>query len=152
MAKFNYKMQNILNIKLRLETQAKTEFAEASARLSQEEDKMRQLIFRKRQYEQDAKGLVADRLSIIDIKHCSASIKTMQEMITQQAVVVRLAEKNLERSRIKLNEAMQDRKIHEKLREKAFEEFKIELNDEEKKEIDELVSFTYNNGDKNADE
>lgn len=33
MAKFIYKMQNILNIKMRLETQAKTEFSQASARL-----------------------------------------------------------------------------------------------------------------------
>ena len=31
MAKFIYKMQNILDIKLRLETQAKTEYAEAKA-------------------------------------------------------------------------------------------------------------------------
>ena len=38
MAKFVYKMQNILNIKMRLETQAKTEFSQASARLDEEED------------------------------------------------------------------------------------------------------------------
>lgn len=38
----------------------------------------------------------------------------------------------------------QERKIYEKLREKAFEEFKQELNAQEKKEIDELVSFNYN--------
>ena len=41
MAKFVYKMQNILNIKMRLETQAKTEFSQASARLDEEEDKLR---------------------------------------------------------------------------------------------------------------
>lgn len=33
MAKFIYRMQNILNIKLRLETQAKTEYAENAADL-----------------------------------------------------------------------------------------------------------------------
>lgn len=38
MAKFIYRMQNILNIKLRLETQAKTEYAESS-RLAAEEEK-----------------------------------------------------------------------------------------------------------------
>ena len=38
MAKFVYKMQNILNIKMRLETQAKTEFSQASARLDEEEE------------------------------------------------------------------------------------------------------------------
>ena len=35
--------------------------------------------------------------------------------------------------------------------EKAFEEFKAELNNEEKKEIDQLVSFTYNDKGKDTD-
>jgi len=47
----------------------------------------------------------------------------------------------------KLTEAVQDRKIHEKLKEKAFDEFKLELNAQEVKEIDETVSFNYNNKD-----
>ena len=38
---------------------------------------------------------------------------------------------------------MKDRKTHEKLREKAFENFLMELSDQEKKEIDELVSYKY---------
>ena len=44
---------------------------------------------------------------------------------------------------------MKDRKVHEKLKEKAFDEFKLELNDQEKKEIDEVVSFNYNDNNKN---
>ena len=42
-----------------------------------------------------------------------------------------------------LGEVMKERKIQEKLREKAYEEFLQELNDQEKKEIDELVSFRF---------
>ena len=52
--------------------------------------------------------------------------------------------------REKLNKSMQERKIHEKLREKAFDEFKEEFKAEEKKEIDQLVSFTYNDRGKKA--
>ena len=40
---------------------------------------------------------------------------------------------------------MIERKTHEKLKEKAFEDFQKELKATEAKEIDELVSFTYNN-------
>ena len=36
-----------------------------------------------------------------------------------------------------------ERKIYEKLKEKAFENFKAELNAEEQKEVDELVSFRF---------
>lgn len=145
MAKFIYKMQNILNIKMRLETQAKTEFAEAVSKLEQEKEKMRQIIARKRRYEDDIKAMAAKRLNVDELRRSNESVNAMQELMKQQAVVVRIAERNLEHARQKLNESMQDRKIHEKLREKAFDEFKLELNDEEKKEIDELVSFSYNN-------
>ncbi|MDE5779553.1 MAG: flagellar FliJ family protein, partial [Lachnospiraceae bacterium] len=44
-----------------------------------------------------------------------------------------------------LKEAMQERKIHEKLRENQLEVFLQELNKEEMKEIDQLVSYRYNN-------
>ena len=56
---------------------------------------------------------------------------------------VHAAEKNVEAARIRLNEVMVERKTHEKLREKAFEEFKQGLAYAEGKEIDELVSYTY---------
>ena len=149
MAKFVYKMQNILDIKLRLETQVKTEFAEASAKLLQEEDKLRKLIQRRREYENELKRLSADRLELGELKKYNGYIETIKVLMQQQALAVRLAQRNLDRIREKLNQAMQERKIYEKLREKAFEEFKEELNAEEKKEIDQLVSFTYN--DKSED-
>lgn len=47
---------------------------------------------------------------------------------------------------------MVDRKTHEKLKENEFEEFKSELNSIEKKEIDELVSFKYNNNTVSSEE
>ena len=149
MAKFVYKMQNILDIKLRLETQVKTEFAEASAKLLQEENKLKKLIQRRREYENELKRLSADRLELGELKKYNGYIETIKVLMQQQALAVRLAQRNLDRIRENLNQAMQERKIYEKLREKAFEEFKEELNAEEKKEIDQLVSFTYN--DKSED-
>ena len=144
MAKFIYRMQNILNIKLRLETQAKTEYAENAARLAAEEEKMHHLASRRQQYENEAKQSAMNRVNIASIKQSNESMAVMKELMTQQAVRIRIAQKNLDRARDKLNLAMQERKIYEKLREKSFEEFKQELNAQEKKEIDELVSFNYN--------
>ena len=43
MAKFLYSMQNVLDIKERLETQAKTEYAEMNNRLFIEEETMKRL-------------------------------------------------------------------------------------------------------------
>ena len=93
MAKFIYRMQNILDIKLKMEDQAKASFAEANKELLIQEEKLEGLIRRREEYE-------------------------------------------LEGQRLRL----------EKLKENAFEEFKHELNREESKEVDELVSYRFGSG------
>ena len=145
MAKFLYSMQNVLNIKERLETQAKTEFAEMNNRLSIEQDTMRRLVKRMNMYEQLAKDSATQNVDIVEMRRCNEAIKIIKNQITQQAI--RIAERNVDNAMKKLTEAVQDRKIHEKLKEKAFDEFKLELNAQEMKEIDETVSFNYNNKD-----
>ena len=62
----------------------------------------------------------------------------------QQKKKIDRAKKEVELARIKLNEVMIDRKTHEKLKERAFDEFKQELSDTEAKEVDEIVSFNFN--------
>ena len=47
MAKFKYRMQSILNVKMKLEVQAKQEFALAQAALNREEEKLNRLAARK---------------------------------------------------------------------------------------------------------
>ena len=53
------------------------------------------------------------------------------------------AQKNLETARIRMQNAITERKIHEKLRENAFEKFVKEEAMNEAKEIDELTSYKY---------
>ena len=120
MAKFVYKMQNILNIKMRLETQAKTEFSQASARLDEEEDKLRSLILRRRTYEDELKNASNDKLDINKLKQYNNYIAVIKELMEKQALQVRVAQKNLDKAREKLNKSMQERKIHEKLRERRL--------------------------------
>lgn len=149
MAKFVYKLQNILDIKMRLETQARTAYAQAQARLNEEENKLKELFARRAGY-QEAYRQEAQSGKIMDfaaMARLNQSCEIMDKLIQRQRVSVDVANKNLELARGRLNDAMQDRKTHEKLREKAFQDFLVELNDEEKKEIDELVSFKYNNSE-----
>lgn len=145
MARFRYKMQNILDIKYKLEDQAKTAFSTAAAKLMEEEEKMQQLRNRKASYEEEARVLAMNRLNIPKIKQCKAAIEAIKEAIRNQAVAVHIAQRNLESARVHLNEVMTDRKTHEKLKEKAFEVFKQELEEEETKSIDELVSYKFKN-------
>lgn len=147
MAKFTYKMQNILDIKYKLETQAKTAFSIAAANLNKEEEKLVVLNLRKQGYEKEARELVADKLDFHAIKVNRAAIENMKGSIRSQTLAVQVAQRNLESARKHLQEVMTERKTHEKLKEKAFDEFKKEMEKEESKVVDELVSFTHNHAE-----
>lgn len=143
MAKFRYRMQNVLNIKLSMERQAKQQYAEANAKLREEEQKLNVLFRRKFEYEQTARQLLADDLNVRDITRNNDAILRMEDFITQQQIEVQIAVRAVDKARQKMTEVMQDRKTHERLREKAFDEFLMEEKQHESKEIDELVSYTY---------
>lgn len=143
MAVFKYKLQNVLDIKFRMEDQAKAAFGTAQAKLNEEEAKKAALILRLKQYEEEGKRLREDALSVLDIRDNSRAIDNIKEQIEAQQKKVDQAAKVVEQARIRLTDAMQERKIHEKLKENSFEEFIRETNAAESKEIDELVSYTY---------
>ena len=63
----------------------------------------------------------------------------MKETIKNQILTVHVAERNLENARKQLQEVMTERKTHEILKDKAFDEFKKEVEKEESKVVDELV-------------
>ncbi len=143
MAKFIYRMQNILNLKTKLEEQQKMEFAAARKRLDEEEEKLNLLFRRKANYEEEGRWLREDSLNVQDILDNRNALIQMDDYIAFQRIQVSKAEDALEIERQKLQEAVQERKIQEKLRENAFEVFMREENARESKEVDELVSYTY---------
>lgn len=143
MSKFIYRMQNILNLKYKIEEQIKMEFAAARMRLDEEEEKLESLSRRKDDYEEEGRHLRENNLDVQDIIENRNAILQMEEFIEYQKIQVKAAEDALEEKRIALQEIMQERKVQEKLREKAFEIFIKEENSRESKEVDELTSYTY---------
>ena len=59
MAKFVFKLQSILNIKLKLENQAKIAYGQANAKLKREEAVLQSLIMQRSMYEKRAVELVS---------------------------------------------------------------------------------------------
>lgn len=143
MAKFRYSLQSILDIKLKMETQAKQAFAAAKSALDDEEDALRQLFERKRGYEEKAKALLSGSLNVREIEDNKKALLVLDGYIAEQKQRVALAEKRLEQARMELTEVMMERKTHETLREQAFQAFLQEENKAESKTVDELVSYTY---------
>ena len=143
MARFRFRMQSILNIKVKMETQAKQEFATAKVALDAEIERLEALFQRKRDYELESGNLRLGILKVQEIADNKDAILCMDEYIAEQEEQVRLAEQKVEQARERLTEVIKERKTHESLKEKAFENFLLELNRQESKEIDELTSYTY---------
>ena len=136
-------MQNILDIKYKLEEQAKTEFMLANQKLQEEEEKLELLKQRKFGYEEAVRQLLKNHLQVDRIRENQDAVVRMDEFIFTQMVCVKDAQRQVEIKAAKLREVMQERKAQEKLKERSFENFLQEENAKESKEIDELVSFTY---------
>ncbi|MCM1189515.1 MAG: flagellar export protein FliJ [bacterium] len=143
MARFRYSMQSILNIKEKIETQAKQEFSAASAALREEEARLQGLLERKEGYEREAASLLSGTLNFRKIEDNRKAILCMDDYIARQKQRILVAQRNLDRARERLTEAMRERKTHEKLKEKAFEQFLADEKRQEGKEVDELTSYTY---------
>ncbi|MCR2048651.1 flagellar export protein FliJ [Acetatifactor muris] len=143
MARFRYSMQSILNIKLKLETQARQEFSAARAALDEEEDRLQALFDRKSGYESRRTTLLSGRLNLREIEENKTAILCMEDYIERQQMNVDTAERKLEEARERLTEVRMERKTHETLRDKAFQEFLMEEKKQESKEIDQLTSYTY---------
>lgn len=143
MAKFRYSLQSILDIKMKMETQAKQEFAEAKNALDEENAKLNALVQRKAQYEEESRRLLMGTLKVKDIEDNKFALLRMEEYLYLQQQQVAMAEKNMNEAREHLADVMKERKTHEALREKAFEDFLQEENKAESKSVDELTSYTY---------
>ena len=132
MAKFVYRMQNILELKQKMESQEKMAFAIANAKLLEEQNKLQELIIRKSEYEVQLKQASEGTIDLRRIQQIKSSIERMKVSIRDQMFAIRKAQKELDVVRMRLD---------------ALEEFKEEAARQENKEIDELVSFTYGSKD-----
>ena len=143
MAKFIYRMQSLLNIQYQLEDQAKMELGRAQLRLLTEEEKRDGLIARKEAYLEEGRKMRSDAVHVDDLRDNRNAVLIMDEMIEAQKKQVALAEELVEEARRKLTEVMQERKMHERLKEKALEQFRREELAAEGKAVDELTSYVY---------
>ena len=143
MARFRYKMQNILSIKEKMETQAKQAFADAKRRLDHEIEELDALLARKREIERHAVEVLQGELDMHEIEDSQMARIVIDQKIAEQRQRVSRAEIALENTRAQLEEAVKERKTHEKLKEKQFDEFVREDSRAESKTIDELTTYTY---------
>ncbi len=148
MARFNYRLQGVLNLRLQQEEQAKSDFSEAARELNEQLEILEELKKRKAEYVEEGYRLRgANIMDVTEIMYNDNAVDRMDVLIKDQERKLERYEAKYEMARIKLTRAMQERKMQERLREKAFEQFVEEEKEAEAKEMDERTSFSYTRKD-----
>lgn len=146
MARFIFSMQNLLDMKEKLEEQEKNNYSQANRRLLEAEEELHLLKNRLLEAQERLRAEIESELNVYNIRSRENAVEIIKMYVRSQELVVMQRQKELEIARQRLNEAMKERKTYEKLRDRAFEEFKIEENRKEQKEVDELVSYRFGIG------
>ena len=140
MARFIFSMQNILNMKEKLEEQAKNNFAQANRSLQEALLMQKQCENRLEAGKQTLKEAMLENLKVGQIRRREDDVEIFRMYLRQQILVVKQKEKEVEVAREHLNEAMKERKTFEKLKEKAFEKFVAEENQKAKFTYDGMLA------------
>lgn len=141
MAVFRFGMQSILDMKAKLEEQAKIEFAQAQQKLVEEQEELHQIIQRKEEYIAYGIELRNQSIDVREILDNRNAIEYTKDLEKQQILAVNMAQKAVDAASKRMMDARAQTRIYEKLKEHAFEDFVREENQKESKEIDELNSY-----------
>ncbi len=146
MARFDFKFQHILNIKKHKEnllqeglSQLKRSFQHEESVLWGIEDKTKECMFK-------LKELQAGVISIQEIMDYHNFLASLSEDILAQKNKLERLSTEIDDAISKLVNASQERKIFEKLRERKWNEFRIEANKEEQEFMDEVALTRHERG------
>ena len=114
MAKFIFSLQNILNMKEKLEDQAKNEFSQANLRLVEAEEEHDRRKKRQMDAETALRETVRNLQDIQEVRSREDAVEVLKMFARQQELVVLQRRKEVEVARNKLQEAMRERKTFEK--------------------------------------
>jgi len=134
-------MDNILSLRQKLEDKKKQEYGEANRKLQIEKQKKQKLIDETTFFSNHLCEKMKDQIVPSEIISYNQYLKVLRRKTVEQDKVVQKAVNNTEKKREELLEAVKQRKMLESLKEKRWIEYKEELNREEQKIIDEIVSF-----------
>lgn len=142
MEKFVFKLQKVLDYKFEIEEKKKDEFAKAQKKLLSEKDKLENLIERKKSAVEDK----SNYKSKLDYQLLLNYIDFMDNKIENQMAEIKKAEDELAIKKDELIKSTSDRKVIEKLKEKAKDEFDLEVGQKEQKLNDGFALFSYVRG------
>lgn len=143
MAGYKFKLQNILKLKENMEKEKKNEFGAATQRFDKEKLKLEQLNAEMYNMCEKIEKAVSKGITAKELLLQHQYKNYYKHSISNQIVRRKMAEEHMEICRHNLVEAVQDRKIMEKLKEIDYSKYLYTEQKIEEKLVDDLVSFKH---------
>ena len=143
MAKFIFKMEQLLNIKKQLEDSIKNDLAKTIREIERQKEILINLQSKKKQYIKDIKEQMLSGITVQKMKEFNAFIGSFDNKIIQQKKVLNEVEVAADKIRERLVQVVKEKKILEKLREKKLEEFKYQELKKEDLILGEVANYKY---------
>lgn len=145
MAVYKFRLQKLLDYKIKVEEEKKNKLGSAVRRLENEKNRMSELKkefsnMRSLFQEKTSQGMAVNELKIL-----ANYIDYYKRGIKEQKVRIKMAESYLSSCREELVAATREKKMIEKLREIDYNKYLYEEQKKEEKLVDDLVSFKESN-------
>lgn len=141
MKRFKFKYQNILKLRLDFEEDIKKQLKQANIKLVELEETLERIEIAYKNYRIEVQNQLSSGIkgaAIAEINHFQLYYR---DAIDEAKLAIKRQEAVIESIKVALAEAIKERKIMEKLKEKALERHHEDMKFQEVKETDEIVNF-----------
>ena len=144
MAKFIFPMEQLLNIKRKMEKQKQMEYAKALQELSAAEQRLQVLItVQKEEIVYYQSYLCSGTINPNEMKRLHVALQYYRHQVALQEAAVEKGKQQVQLAIEAVRKALQERKTYELLREKEYESYLEEEKLQGLKTVDEIVSYKY---------
>lgn len=147
MKKFKFRYESVLKMRLDKEEQIKGELANCISEKQMIEQKKFDLELSEREYAMHIQNLLNTGETNAEMKQFSEGKKYYRNNKKRLDSQIAKLNEEMQRIQLKLVEAMKERKIMDKLKERAFQAFIESINEADEKLIEEVVNFSNNKRD-----
>lgn len=138
---FKFKLQSLLNIKQQMEDSLKNQLGKAIQAFEIEKKKLEELYEQKKKCMSEVSNEVSDGTTIEKLRSFNAYISFIKEKIINQSESVKSAHAIVDKYREELLDIVKERKMLEALKEKHFAKFLKEMEINQQKIVDEVISY-----------
>ncbi len=135
---FRFKMQSVLDYRSNIEEKVLGEYSDLKRRHADEKEILKQLVGRRREAVTELRATENKVMSALEIAERISYIESIRVQEEQQKTVIREVKALVEHKRRELMEAVKNKKVMEKLKERHAEEYRKEMSELEQKNSDEM--------------